>query len=152
MAACQTGNGNNNGEQKNLSGTLEEILGQIYEGADVSESFKDFIESGLYTTEIPSDRVAYYLGKEDLEFKEAIASEGMISTTAYSLCLVRVKEGADIEQMKTDIKENVNPRKWICVGVDPQNVIVDNIGDVIFLLMSNNETQELYDSFLSLKG
>jgi hypothetical protein len=75
-----------------------------------------------------------------------------MSTSAYSLCLVRVKDGADIEKMKTDIKDNVDPMKWICVGVDPQNVIVDNIGDVIFLLMSNFETQELYDSFLSLEG
>lgn len=152
MVACQNDNGNGNGDQGNLEGTLEEILGKIYENADVDESFKNFVDEGLYTTEITSENVSYFLGKDGLEFEAAIASEPVMSTSAYSLCLVRVKDGADIEKMKTDIKDNVDPMKWICVGVDPQNVIVDNIGDVIFLLMSNFETQELYDSFLSLEG
>jgi hypothetical protein len=147
-----TDNGNGNGDQGNLEGTLEEILEKIYENADVDESFKNFVEEGLYTTEITSENVSYFLGKDGLEFEAAIASEPVMMPSAYSLCLVRVKDGADIEKMKTDIKDNVDPMKWICVGVDPQNVIVDNIGDVIFLLMSNFETQELYDSFLSLEG
>lgn len=33
-----------------------------------------------------------------------------MSSSAYSLCLIRVKEGADIEKIKTDIKENVDSR------------------------------------------
>ncbi|NLE89514.1 MAG: hypothetical protein GX602_01040, partial [Dehalococcoidales bacterium] len=110
----------------------------------------NFIEEGLYTAEITEDRVAYYLGKDDIQFKEGIASEPIMSPGAYSLCLVRVKDGADIEQIKTDIKENVDPMKWICTGVDPSNVIVDNIGDVVFLLMSDQETQTLYNAFLAL--
>ncbi len=148
MGACQT----ENNDQKNLEGSLGEILEQIYDNADVDASFRDFVENGLYTTEITAENVSYYLGKEGLEFEAAIASEPVMMPSAYSLCLVRVKDGTDIEQMKADIKENVNPMKWICVGVDPSNIIVDNIGDVIFLLMSDNETQALYDAFLSLKG
>jgi hypothetical protein len=139
IAACQTDNGNGNHEAGNLEGTLEQILEEIYENAELSESFREFIESGLFTTEIDSENVGYYLGKDGLEFEAAIASEPLMMPSAYSLCLVRVKAGTDIEKMKTDIKENADPRKWICVGVDPQNVIVDNIGDVIFLLMSDNE-------------
>lgn len=150
MAACQTDNGN--GNPVNLEGTLEEILEEIYEKAELSESFREYIENGLYTTEITSENVSYYLGKDGLEFEAAIASEPVMMPSAYSLCLVRVKDGTDIEKIKTDIKDNVDPMKWICVGVDPQNIIVDNIGDVIFLLMSDNETQALYDSFLALKG
>ena len=74
-----------------------------------------------------------------------------MSPGAYSLCLVRVKEGTDIEQMKKDIKENVDPMKWICVGVDKENVIVDSIDDVIFLVMSNTNAQQMHEAFLALK-
>ncbi len=106
----------------------------------------------MYTVEINGENVAYHLGKDGLVFDSAIASEPVWSTSAYSLCLVRVAEGSDIEQIKSDIKNNVDPMKWICVGVDPSNIIVDNIGDVIMLLMTDQETQALYDAFLGLKA
>ncbi|NLP13533.1 MAG: hypothetical protein GX383_03405 [Clostridium sp.] len=145
-------NSDQNEQSGNLDGSLEDILAKIYDTAEVSSNFKNFIDSGLQTTEITAESCGYYLGKEDIEFEEAIASEPIMSTSAYSLCLVRVKEGADIEKIKKDIKDNVDPMKWICVGVDPSNIFVDNIGDVIILIMSNNEGKALYDAFLALKG
>jgi hypothetical protein len=147
--ACQTDDPNNPGV--NLEGSLEDILESIYNNADVDESFKEFIAEGLYTTPITQDRVGYFLGKDDIEFEQAIASEPVMSTSAYSLCLVRVRQGADIEQIKRDIKDNVDPMKWICVGVDPGNIVVDNIGDVVFLLMTNYEKDALHNAFLSLQ-
>ncbi len=151
LTACQTETGNTNPGNK-LEGNLESILDKIYKNAEVDESFKDFVENGLLTIEIKPDNAAYYLGKDGIEFISAIASEPMMSTSAYSLVLVRVNENTDIAKIKTAIKENVDPMKWVCVGVDPDNVIVDNIGDVVFLLMSDFETEALYNSFLGLKG
>jgi hypothetical protein len=72
--------------------------------------------------------------------------------SAYSLCLVRVKEGADVEKIKAEIKENVDPMKWVCVGVDPANIIVDNIGDIIVLIMSDSHAQELHLAFRALES
>lgn len=151
FTACQSNGVDKPIENKNLDGSLESILDKIYETADLSDSMKDFIKDGLFTTEVTEENVSYYFGKE-IEFKEAIASEPMINASAYSLCLVRVKEGADMEKIKTDIKENADPRKWICVGVEPENVIVDNIGDVVILIMSNEDGSALHDAFLQLKG
>ncbi|HBN86101.1 MAG TPA: hypothetical protein DDZ89_19925 [Clostridiales bacterium] len=150
FAACKT-EGNENKEPSILEGSLEDILAKIYETADLEESDKNFIKEGLQTQEIPADNTKYFLGKEGMEFEEAIASEPIMSPGAYSLCLVRVKEGTDIEQMKKDIKENVDPMKWICVGVDKENVIVDSIDDVIFLVMSNTNAQQMHEAFLALK-
>ncbi len=153
FAACQskpsgtdpTGDGKKN---ENLEGSLEDILNKIYDTADLES---DFTES-LLVNEINSENCAYHLGKEGIEFESAIASVPMISVHAYELDLVRVKEGADVEKIKTEIKENVDPRKWICVGVDPQNVIVDNIGDVIIVILSDDNGKALHDAFLALKG
>lgn len=153
FTACQSKDADKNPiENKNLEGDLQSILDKIYETADVDDSFKDYIESGLQTTEITAENADYYLGKEEIEFESAIASEPIMSSSAYSLCLVRVKEGADIEKIKADIKENADPRKWICVGVDPKNVIVDNVGDVVVLIMSDDVGSALHDAFLQLKG
>ena len=130
--------------------SLEGMLDRIYQTADLSAQFGEFIATGLLVTPITSENAGYHLGKEDIAFESAIASEPMMSTSAYSLCLIRVEEGTDIETVKTEIRDNVDPRKWICVGVDPDNVIVDSVGDVIILIMSDNEGEALHRAFLAL--
>lgn len=129
---------------------LLDILDQIYATADVSDQFKDFIANGLQTSPITKENSEYHLGKAGIEFESAIISEPIMSTSAYALALIRVKEGADIEKTKTEIKENANPQKWICVGVDPGNIIVDSVGDVIILIMSDNEPAALHNAFTAL--
>ena len=147
FAACQSAGGGQGSSV--LDGSLEEILAEIYETAEVDDFFKEFIETGLQTTEINAENCSYHLGAE-IEFAEAIASEPIMMPSAYELCLVRVKEDADIEEIKTAIKENVDPQKWICVGVDPDKIIVDNIDDVIILIMSDDQGEALHKAFLSL--
>ena len=43
-------------------------------------------------------------------------------------------------------------QKWVCVGVDPDNIIVDSIGDIVILIMSDTDAQDLHQAFLSLKN
>ena len=68
------------------------------------------------------------------------------------ITLVRTKENADIESIKTKIKENVDPRKWICVGVEKEDVIVKNKGNLIILIMVEDEDirEELEEAFDNL--
>lgn len=146
LSGCKKDNTN---QKDNLEGTLEEILNKIYTEGTYSEDFVTYTIDRLETIEVTKDICEYFFGTS-FDYKEAIASEPLITSKAYSLCLVRVNEDADIEKIKTDIKENVNPNKWVCVGVDPSNVIVDNIGDVIILIMSNDETDALHNAFLAL--
>ncbi len=152
LAACKSTAVNKPGgsKPKNLEGSLEDIMKNIYDTAKVDDKFKEYIKSRLQNQKVTDEKKEYYLGKADIEFKDALASEPMMSASAYSLVLVRVKEGADVEKIKADIKQNVNPRKWICVGVEEENVIVDSIGDVIFLVMSDTQAKPLHDAFLAL--
>jgi hypothetical protein len=151
--ACRASDSNQSGGKGSgkLDGSLEEIMDKIYETADVDDNFKEYVKSGLQKEEVTTERAEYFLGKADIEFDSALASEPMIQPGAYSMVLVRVKEGADVEKIKTEIKENVNPMKWICVGVKEENIIVDSIGDVVFLVMSDEQAKPLHDAFLALE-
>ena len=42
------------------------------------------------------------------QYEEILASEPMMGSIAHSVVLVRIKDGANIEDAKTKIKENVN--------------------------------------------
>jgi len=155
LVACNSdkgGNNGGNGEGEDLEGSLEEILERIYAYEGLSDEFKSFAKDGLIVSEITDENMEYHLGKAGLEFEEGIVSEPMIQPGAYALCLLRGGEGTDIEQLKQDINDNVNPQKWVCVGVAPANIIVDSIGDIVILIMSDTDAQDLHQAFLSLKN
>lgn len=129
-------------EEPKISGTLEEIIGNIYAGTEL-ELPQTMI------TELNEENEAYFLGNTDVDYVTAIASEPMMSSIAHSVVLLQVEEGADIESIETSIKENVDPRKWICVGVEDDQVIVDHVGDLVVLIMSH-DAEILHESFLAL--
>lgn len=128
-----TGCGNNN-----VEGTLEELMTKVYESVP-----EDQRPMGLTNIEVNKENIAGFLGTEDIEYKEAMASESMVGSIAHSVVLVRLNDAKDAEDVKTKISENVDPRKWICVGVEPEDVIVKSKGDlVILILVENSETRE----------
>jgi hypothetical protein len=121
---------------------LEEIIDQIYENSDM-----EFPMMGK--SELTSENMVYMLGVDNFEYLKGVASEPMMSSQAHSIVLFTVEEGADIDKIKTDIKENVDGRKWICVGVEPNNILVDNVGNHIILIM-DDASETLMDTFLSI--
>ncbi len=129
VSILMTGCGN-----QNVEGTLEELMTKVYE--EIPEENRPMM---LENIEVTDDNVEYYLGSSDIEYSEALASEPGISSIAHSVVLVRVKDGADVENVMTTIKENVNPRKWLCVGVEEDDVIVKNKGDLVILIMVEDE-------------
>lgn len=130
-------------EDNILKGELKDIIEKIYSISEVK-----LPKTGL--TEVTAENSKYFLGTNNVEYIEALASEPLIGSYPHSLVLLRVKDGADIDKIKAEIKNSVDPRKWICVGVEPENVIVDNIDNLIILIM-DNESEKLHKAFLSLK-
>ena len=130
---------------KNVEGTLESIMEKVY--ANIPEDERPMM---LTNTEVNKENIEYYLGTSDIEYKEALASESMTGSIAHSVVLVRTKENADVEAIKTKIKENVNPRKWICVGVEEDEVIVKSKGDLIILIMAQSGRENLEKGFDNL--
>lgn len=123
--------------------SLEGIMQRIYEGVDVE------LPSTM-TMEITKENSEYFLGIKEMEFEEALVSEPMMGSVAHSICLVRVKDGSDIESIKEEIRTSVNPRKWVCVGIERDEVIVENQGNLILLVMDTFAPEQFKNTFLSL--
>ena len=98
-AACGSGNSTTD-SGKTISGTLPEIIDRLYDTVDVDDEQRDFLKNSVGTVEIPKDQSAYYFGVENLDFEEAVASEPFINAIAFSVCLMRVKDGTDIDELK----------------------------------------------------
>ena len=128
---------------KNVEGSLEDIMVKVYEKLP-----EDKTPMMLMNTEVTDENVEYYLGTSDIEYEEALASESGTGSIAHSVVLVRVKDTANIEEIKTKIKDNVDARKWICVQAE--NVVVKNKGNLIILIMTNDGLEELEEGFNNL--
>lgn len=141
LSACSSGSGSK------LDGmTPQEIIDKLYSG--VSE---DVMPMMVQSTKIDSTNEEYYLGTMGLKFDDAVASESAVGSIAFSICVVKMTDGEDIAAAKADIKSKVNPNKWICVGVDPENVVVESSGNYVILIMTEN-SKAFLDSFNKLIG
>ena len=85
----------------------------------------------------------------DVDFEEAVASEPFINAIAFSVCLMRVKDGTDIDELKAEIRRSANPAKWICVDVNPNDVRVESVGDLVLLIMAD-DSEKYSEAFYAL--
>lgn len=114
----------------NVEGSLEDIMTKVY--ADVEEK-----PMSLTNMEVNEENIEGFLGTKDIDYTEALASEPQVSSIAHSVVLVRTD--GDVEAVKNKIKENVNPRKWWCVWVEPEDVIIKNKGNLIIVIIVEDE-------------
>ena len=106
--------------EKNVKGSLEEIMEKVY--ASIPEDERPMM---LMNTEVTEENVEMYLGTSDIEFEEALASESGVGSIAHSVVLIRMEEGTsqeEIDKAMKELKDKVNPRKWLCVGVEEVQV------------------------------
>lgn len=146
IALCLTlvGCGNKKQEEnKNIEGTLPEIMERLYEGISEEE-----LPMMIENTELNSENFEYY-AFADIKYKEAIASESMTGSIAHSVVLIRLEDANDAEQAVSDIKEKADPRKWICV--EAENTYVLSKGDLVVLIMSNELAPKIKENFENLK-
>ncbi len=118
--------------------------GSVYKGYYLGEHRDEMINQG----NISAKGSPRYFGVS-LEFVAAVYSEANQEAVAYSMCLLRANDNANIEQIKTAIKDNANPNKWECVTAE--KVIVESNGKYVILIMADSaEAEALKAAFLSL--
>ena len=130
--------------QSNIQEPLSDVMKKLYE--NISEDEMPLLE----TVEVTKENQEYYLGNVSFNYQEAIASEPVMSSIAHSVVLIRLKDTKNIESIKKEIKEKVDPNKWICVGVEDKNVIVVSKGNLILLVMDDEYATQIRDNFLNL--
>lgn len=143
----------NTASVSNVEGELVDLMVGLYE-----PNIKDTLPM-VDAAAIPSDMflkedIAGFIGTDKFDFEEAYVSEPMMGSYAHSVVLIRVAEGVDVEEFKAEISKEVEAqaiyRKWICVGVEPGNVIVDSIGDLIILIMDDEHGTAIHENFKNL--
>lgn len=130
-----------------FSANLEDYAAKLYEG--VAEENLPMMLGNLELTE---EDIEYYIGTKDIKWEKAIASESMVGAIPHSVVIIRMSEDAtekDYEDAMTKIKENANPRKWVCV--EAENVYVERNGNLIALIMSNDLADTIKTNFKGLK-
>lgn len=150
IAVLTVTNGNKSGAgvSVNSAADLTALVDDIY--AKVTIEMPSVMSQEIDISDL--DSVKAFTGLDsnsDLEY--VVVSEPMMSSQAYSLVLAKVKAGADVNKIAKEMNENIDARKWICVTAE--KVYTTSSGDVICLVMSNEETaKNVYKSFKKIAG
>ena len=93
------------------------------------------------------DEVTSYTGLKTNDGIESITvSVPLITSQAYSVAIVKVKDSADVEKIKQDMLDNIDMRRWICVSAE--QLYITNSGNVIFSVMTDKDiAKAVYDDF-----
>ena len=135
---------NNNGTIKiESTANMKNLIDSIYKNANVELP-------SLETNEIDmsdNDTVSTYTGSQDnSNIESIIVSEPLISSQAYSLVVMKLKNSADVEKVKQNIYDNVDMSKWICVSAE--KLYITNYNNIVFYVMSDEDwAQPVYTAF-----
>lgn len=93
------------------------------------------------------DEVTSYTGLKTNDGIESITvSVPLITSQAYSVAIVKVKDSADVEKIKQDMLDNIDMRRWICVSAE--QLYITNSGNVIFSVMADKDiVKAVYNDF-----
>lgn len=115
---------------------LQATVDAIYEKYPVP-----FMAGTIPAEMITADSYAYYTGMaDDSKVADLLVSESMIGAQAYSLVLVTVKDGEDVNAVADSMINGIDQRKWMCVEAD--DIIVSGKDNTVMLIMIDSEYKE----------
>lgn len=143
------------GSNAPLSGTMEQNVGKLMEanpaefmGGMMPLDLKDTTEEGLWA-------LKSYTGLDSAkDITDAAVYEPMTGAQAFSLVMVRVAEGVDAKTVAQQMKDNIDPRKWVCAMADEQMAAGYN-DTVMFIMVDTGlgkTAQSYVDAFKTLCG
>lgn len=127
------------------SGNTSSKPSQPEKPAQTEKSLSDLmttILSGVETpgyaiTELAAEQYPLYLFIDQPKGAQAVTADALIGSIAHSVVLMRLPDGSDVSGIAKSIKDNADPRKWICV--EAEKVIVKTKGDLVLLVMSTTD-------------
>lgn len=140
---------------QSLSGTMEETVNKLVQ-ANPAQFMGGLIPLDLTdTTEDGRWALKSYTGLDSAEkITDAAVYEPMTGSQAFSLVLVRVADVKETKAVAQQMKDNIDPRKWICATAD--EVIAAGFGDTVVFIMLDSalgQTAQSYvDAYAQLCG
>lgn len=123
--------------------SLEEIMDALY--TEVETEFP------LMPTVLDQETFEFFSFAPYKEGYEGIASEAAMSAIPHSVVLIRVSEDQDAASLADVVRENANPRKWVCVQAERTTVV--NSKNLVLLVMSTETiSNKILDNFKNLTG
>ena len=114
---------------------MQNMINTIYEGVEAE------LPPTLNTQVVDISNVDIlksYTGLSSNENIDAVVvSEPMIGSQAYSLVLVKVKDGQDANDIAKEMSENIDTRKWICV--EAEKLYATSQDNLAVLIMASDE-------------
>ncbi|MBR6632813.1 MAG: hypothetical protein IKL05_00750 [Clostridia bacterium] len=122
---------------------LQATVDAIYEKYPVP-----FMAGTIPAEMINDDSFAYYTGMADSsKVDEVLVSESMIGAQAYSLVLVTVKDGEDVNAVADAMINGIDQRKWMCVEADLIRTVTH--GNTVMLVMIDSSMEIGIDGFVT---
>ena len=151
MAAC----GEKAEEKAPLEGTMEENVLKVMEIAPVEFMVGPMPVDLSDTSEDGKWALSYFTGLSDAaKITDVCVYEPMMGSQAFSLVMVRTAEGQDPKAVAQEMKDNIDPRKWICVGAD--EIMAAGYGDTVMFIMVDSQmglnAQTYVDAFKTVCG
>lgn len=123
-------------EMKNVFDDIYEKLGDEFPSVETNEIDVTDETTVMFMTGLKSNK----------NVEALVVSEPLMSSQAYSAVLVKVSKDANIEEMKKEMIDNIDTRKWICVSAE--KVYVTNYENTIFLIMASEDwAKPVYEEF-----
>lgn len=149
MTAC----GNKSANESSVNDmSLSDIISELYKKHDTGLA--------LQTMDIDisdPDALKAFTGLDSSDgISEAVASEAMISSQAYSLVLVRADDPSGVSDIAKAMESGINTAKWICVEADDMDVAA--AGNVVMLIMVSSQladsvtSAQMIEAFKSIAG
>lgn len=119
-------------------GSIAELVTKLYETKPLE--LPVFTE-GMSVDLTDADALMAYTGLESADgIAEAVFSETMMGSQAYSLVIVKLSDAAKAEEIKSGMFNGINTRKWICVEADQLRVV--SAADLVMLVMADSQLGE----------
>jgi len=80
------------------------------------------------------------------QIEHMVTSNALMMTTPYTFMLLKVEDGANIDQLKQEIIDNIDLWWWICVSADV--AYVTSFGHIIMIVMAEEDVADgVYNAF-----
>ena len=119
---------------------LTAMVDKLYEGISADNM------PMVMTQEVPAEAFEGVFFIPAVEGATGVMSEPMMSSIAWSVCLLRVADGTDVEATGAAIEANVNPAKWLCVEATSVDVIAN--GNTILLAMTGEGNEATHKTIV----